>query len=216
MLHARLSIKAGPKSGGLKRVARTTNTICCRPPLPLSANMQRGPPMWLHICSWSSMWQCLVWKLLVPLSPANSLTTVMATGLVVVLSLPHPCHLPLRHIAATLCQYQTTEMGRISFPWLCTLDSDFDPQSTENLGNFCAAANVPWKRNTSVHYDFFLLCLGSVHVLCTKGHKVEEIWKQMVGFVVATESPDISARNWVLSFPFWGIGRKGKESGERN
>lgn len=118
-------------------LAKTTATICCRPP--------SSPLRFLIMCRGSLMSDCTEVA-----GAREAMSDVNALGLFQALQsssplwqpldwygssvwCPHLCHLPLRHITATLCQHQTTEVGRILFAWLCILYSDFDPQSIKAM-----------------------------------------------------------------------------------
>lgn len=114
--------------GGPKGGERSTKTICCR---PSSSRKQflirhRGTSCDCNYVAGAlgnNVWCESPWA---PLNPAK-LTSLVATGLAWVLSLtPHLGHLPLRRVTATLCQHQTTEVGKVPFARLCTLHPDFD------------------------------------------------------------------------------------------
>lgn len=98
------------ESGGLKGLSRTAETICCRPPSP--------PQEFLIMCRATScvianMWPeacAVVADVRAPQSSSHLWWPLAQCGSSV--CCPHLCRLPLSHITATLCQHQTTKVGK--------------------------------------------------------------------------------------------------------
>lgn len=116
-LMGRMLSAVAVQMGGLKGGARTTRTSCCNLHLPLSS-LPRWPcviaNVWPEPCAvsadvWAPQSSSLLWW---PLAQRGSSACC-----------PHRCCPLLSHVTATLCQHQTTEVGRILSVWLCTLTS---------------------------------------------------------------------------------------------
>lgn len=102
-----LSTVAVRNQVGLKGGARTTETACCRPP----SSPQPSAAMAVDECRPVAGAPCSQrWCV----SPAELLASLVATGPAWILSLlPSPLLAPLTHVTATLCQHQSTVVGRI-------------------------------------------------------------------------------------------------------